>query len=152
MRTLWRAASTKETGRGACFAALRQDAEAYLDNPGFGGENLYSVDVNPEYVLYLDDIRDIGEYLFTEEEILDQACELGLDHGEELSDFFKRISINQLIEDSGKCYIHDYMDDPEIRNRLAEDYNWVVYEDSYPAQCETWMLLDGDLELTEVVD
>ncbi|GIW05144.1 MAG: hypothetical protein KatS3mg059_1764 [Thermomicrobiales bacterium] len=48
---LWRAAHNSRIFRGACFAARREDAEAYQDNPGFGGPRLYCVEVEPRDVL-----------------------------------------------------------------------------------------------------
>ncbi|GIV50958.1 MAG: hypothetical protein KatS3mg038_1479 [Candidatus Kapaibacterium sp.] len=44
---LWRAAHNSRIFRGACFAQDRRDAEAYLDNPGFGGPRLFCVEVQP---------------------------------------------------------------------------------------------------------
>ena len=61
-KTLWRAANEAETGTTACYAEAREDAEAYLDNPGFGGRNLYRVTLDPAAVIFdatKNDLRDI---------------------------------------------------------------------------------------------
>ncbi len=56
-RTLYRAAARATIapatfGRGACFAESLADAERYTRNPGFGGEHLFSFDVEAEYVCH----------------------------------------------------------------------------------------------------
>lgn len=69
MTTIYRAANSTELFVGAHFAATSGEAEAYTDNPGFGGEVVFSVEVSASEVLRCDDI----------DELADALVELGLD-------------------------------------------------------------------------
>lgn len=44
--TVYRAANDDYVSAGFSFAANREDAEAYLDNPGFGGSTLYVAEID----------------------------------------------------------------------------------------------------------
>lgn len=58
--TLWRAAQDDYVSDTTSFARRREDAEAYLDNPGFGGASLFRTRVRTtgDAVLNLYDERD----------------------------------------------------------------------------------------------
>ena len=52
-KTLWRAANDDYVDTGYSFAETRDVAEAYLDNPGFGGAQLFRtrLSVEPDQIL-----------------------------------------------------------------------------------------------------
>jgi len=54
-KILWRAANDDYVDTGYSFAEKRSIAEAYLDNPGFGGANIYrtKIEVDDDVVLDL---------------------------------------------------------------------------------------------------
>ena len=45
-KTLWRAANDAYVEQGTSFAPKKSTAEAYLDNPGYGGATLYKTSVD----------------------------------------------------------------------------------------------------------
>ena len=140
MRVVLYRASDNDTdyASGACFAADEDDAEKYLDNPGFGGEHLFSIeiDVPRERVLSLvDGKRD------------------GIPHGRNARDAWSTVAealgldaedpnvLLDLIEDS-ETYIHGVFDSPKNRAKIhANGYDWAVYQDSWPDGMVTWVYL-----------
>ncbi|GIV50914.1 MAG: hypothetical protein KatS3mg038_1435 [Candidatus Kapaibacterium sp.] len=143
---LWRAAHNSRIFRGACFAARREDAEAYQDNPGFGGPRLYCVEVDPRDVLDctgrdalrrlaaayvraadaddLDELRSLcwerAEYLGREPTEADMVAEL--------ADRWAGEMVFQILENK-----------TGVLDALARHYDWIVYEDDYPEGCVTWL-------------
>lgn len=130
---LYRAAKTEYLPRFACFAEDRSDAEYYLDNPGFGGPVMYKAKVTGR-VLRVDG---------TPSECLRQLLEeAGVD-------------VERVLERNlGSCcgsVLGDYTEAHEI---LSERFDWIVFTDSAPEDCRTWMCLaewPGDfVEMEEV--
>jgi hypothetical protein len=137
--TLWRASdNTRDYASGSCFAADEEDAERYLDNPGFGGAHLFSIDivVPRDRVLSLVDGRRNGiPYGLNARDAWRTVAEaLGLDSDD--SDV-----ILDLIERS-ETYIHGVFDSPRNRAKIhANGYDWAVYQDSWPDGMVTWVYL-----------
>lgn len=132
--TLYRAADGSAAASGACFAADESDAAAYLDNPGYGGASLHSltVEVDSDAVLSLVDSRRAG-----------------VPHGRMASDAWTRLAdaigadIDALRD--GNESVERAIDGRRVRAALAAaGYEWVVYEDTFPAACVTWVYLGSD--------
>lgn len=119
MKKLYRATNDKKyTGQWSCWTPDRKCAEAYRDNPGFGGENIISAEATGK-IMWLDEsnpYKELAEYL-------------GIADWQELrgyADF-----VYQVWENS-----------PEVREQIiALGYSWIVYEDDYPQGCMTWVYL-----------
>ena len=113
---LWRAANDDYISDSASFAECRESAEAYLNNPGFGGSTLYFAEV------------EISDYLdLTGSDAMDilQAT-LGSDHD------FGAIGIDELV--------------PRIASRLCDaGVQWVKVCESYPEDSTTWIYVGGGL-------
>ena len=62
MTTIYRAAESTELFAGAHFAATREEAEAYTTNPGFGGPDVFSVELCGE-VAVASDLEELAELL-----------------------------------------------------------------------------------------
>lgn len=121
---LYRAADDDYIGDTASFARCREDAEAYLDNPGYGGSRLFRARVKIDMDRVLD--------LTTERDPLERVCEvIG-------------------TPSPGAIGAEEYV--PRVSDRLASaGYEWVVVTDSYPADCETWIWIGGEEpELVEI--
>lgn len=116
-RDLWRVADDDIITDNASFATSREAAEAYLDNPGFGGRNLFRarVTMDPERVLDLYDEADPVSVL---------ADRLGISHPGAIGadEWVPRISYE--IRDAG--------------------IDWVRVRESYPADSETWIYVGAD--------
>lgn len=111
---LWRAANDDHISDSASFAETRETAEAYLDNPGFGGDTLYYADV------------DVDEYLdLTGDDAIERLLEaLGSDHD------YGAIGVDELV--------------PRVAGRLADaGVQWVRVRESYPADTVTWVYTGG---------
>lgn len=120
---LYRATGVQDySGTGSCWTPRREDAEAYWDNPGFGGPHLLCWEGEPESGSVLDLTRDHDEFgtLF-EAAGLDQAEWLAA--GRKFPDYIYQV--------------WEWW--PDVAEALqARGYAWIVYEDDYPARCETW--------------
>lgn len=132
-RTLYRAARSAQIARGANFAAKRECAEAYRDNPGFGGPRLYEARVRDEYVARIDEAGDLWNLL----------QRVNVERGP--------IWLREMAKDSRENareyvrhqYVHEYTaDSPRVLAVLAQGWDWLVFQDSFPANCETWCCLD----------
>lgn len=132
--TLYKATDrTDSFGSGAAFAADEEDAEAYLDNPGYGGSDLIEVEIeiNSDEVLSLVDGRRGGA-----------------PYGRKARDAWERLGdalnldeeeLVELKEDNQKL-IEQAIDRKMIRSQLADaGYLWVVYEDTFPNGAVTWI-------------
>jgi len=143
--TLYRATDRIDSyGSGACFAADEDVAEEYLDNPGFGGSTLLSIEVpvDPDRVLSLVDGRRNGvPYGHQARSAWSNLAEaLGLDADDE--------DVVHALREEGAHYIHGIIDSPRRRDELHEaGYDWVVYEDSFPESAVTWAYLGEDIDL-----
>jgi hypothetical protein len=129
-RTLYRAADDDYLSDCASFAADQSDAEAYLDNPGFGGSTLWetTVDVADDQVLDIRSDRD------------DAQVQAVLD------------AIDSAREPCGAS-VDSILAEPRVVEALvARGYRWVRLTDSYPEGAETWTWLGAGDEpvLSEV--
>lgn len=130
---LYRAAGRNTVSSGCCLAADESDASAYLDNPGYGGATLYTLtaEVDTDAVLSLVDGRRAG-----------------VPHGRKASDAWHTLADALGVEASALRRgerIERIIDDPARRAALrAAGYEWVVYEDTYPDQCVTWVYLGSE--------
>jgi hypothetical protein len=110
---LWRAATDDHIGDSASFAECRESAEAYLNNPGFGGDTLYRADVDADPLdLTGDDAMDV---------LLDA---IGSDHD------YGAIGVDELVP-----RIADRLAGAGIQ--------WVRVRESYPADTITWIYVGG---------
>jgi hypothetical protein len=114
MMILWRAANDDHISDSCSFAELRESAEAYLDNPGFGGDTLYSTEVE------IDDYLDL-----TGDDAMERLLEaLGSDHD------YGAIGIDELV--------------PRVASLLADaGVQWVKVAESFPADTITWIYVGG---------
>ena len=121
---LWRATDDDIITDCASFAETREAAEAYLDNPGYGGRALYVAEVEPERVLDLVDESDPVQRLA---DLLD-------------------------IRHPGAIGADEWV--PRICERIAEaGYEWVRVRESHPCDTVTWIWIAGDEpEMEEVND
>jgi len=128
---LWRAANDPHTNHDTtAFAARRRDAKAYLGgrNPGFGGDRLFEIEIeiDPSTVL---DVADPDD---------------------ELPAWLVRS-----LPASWSCLgsaIGGFVGGPARRALAKRGFKWVRLIDSYPADCETWLLLGDDDERERVED
>lgn len=127
--TLWRAADDDYVPDAASFARDRDDAEAYFDNPGYGGATLWRTKVRTteEAVLNLYDERDPIGFLVEEYDLSNPGA----------------INVEEWIPM-----------DPDLQTTLREDgYDWIVVRDSFPEGAETWIWIgpfEREPELEEV--
>jgi hypothetical protein len=115
--TLYRAdASDLYDGVGSCWSESQDDAKAYTDNQGFGGDTIHSVEmaIDSDRVLDLTGERAVAEL----------AKVLDLD--------------KQDLMDMGGQVWHCWENSARIKDRLAADYDWVKYTDDFPVNCTTW--------------
>jgi len=61
MTTIYRAADSTELFIGAHFAETREEALAYTDNPGFGGDSVFEITISGD-VLYIDSVREMAQW------------------------------------------------------------------------------------------
>ncbi len=129
MKTLWRVSDDDYLPDAASFASDREDAEAYLDNPGYGGRKLFRarVEVDRERVLSLfyedDPIRILSKRF--------HQPHPGAIGPEEWIPM--RPDLQAAIHDAG--------------------FDWVIVKDSFPEGAETWIWLgefNDEPELIEV--
>ena len=118
-KELFRAADKPDIKEGACFTEQLEHAEAYTEDVGFGGGNLWRTEVEPENPLYLkgDGRAELSEIL-------------GLDHVD-------------------YAYGYEIIDEPKYREQLRDKgYDWVQYEEPTPGSpsdvTRTWVYLGGD--------
>lgn len=115
---LFRAAKDDYVGDQTSFAPDRETAEAYLDNPSFGGPELFE----------------------TEVEILDSQI---LDIFDE-DDQVKALREALGFEDQGAITIDAYLAQPKVADALKEQgISWVRLKDNFPEDAETFTFLSG---------
>jgi hypothetical protein len=113
--TLWRAANDDYVPDAASFARRRADAEAYFDNRGFGGAELWKASVRTSQARVLN--------LYREREPVRLVADLlGLEH-------------------PGAIGIEEWIPmRPEVQDGLHDaGYDWIVVRDSFPEGAETWL-------------
>ena len=120
---LWRAAADDLIVGSASFARRREHAECYLDNPGFGGPNLYRCEVEIDEARVLD--------LLDADDALEELCRVaGTSH-------------------PGSTTADQHA--PRIADELqAAGVSWVRVLDTFPEGCETWIFVgpsDEDPEM-----
>lgn len=97
------------------WASSVDDAVAYMENPGFGGDTLYSTDKPTHNTLTIDSMYDL-------------ATEMGFDDPTTIADTWKINGWDYPWEHSADLY-----------NRLQKSgYRWLVYTDDYPQDCTTY--------------
>ena len=113
--TLWRAATDDYVPDAASFARDRADAEAYLNNRGFGGPVLWKARVAT------DESRVLN--LYDEQEPMDFLTHL-LD-----------------MPHPGAIGVEEWIPmRSDVQEALAVvGYDWVVVRESFPADSETWL-------------
>jgi len=153
-KTLYRAAHDATVTSGTCFAQDIDDAIAYQDNSGFGGPNLYSLEVTPTYKTFVKDLEDARDQIA--DAIMKHGWPSGVRRPRELDDEVD-LTKEGLVAwlkgvfsgyESGHAYVHDVVaDTPWVVDLLGQSYDWVVFEDSFPEDCITWCYVgDDDLE------
>jgi hypothetical protein len=111
---LWRAANDDHISDSASFAETRETAEAYLDNPGFGGDTLYYTEVE------IDDYLDL-----TGSDAMELLLEaIDSDHS------YGAIGVDELV--------------PRVAGKLADaGIQWVKVNESFPSETTTWIYVGG---------
>ena len=129
---VYRAANTSDHGKGTCWAERKEDAEEYLDFPGFGGHNLYKATLT----LGRGELLDVTN--IKNSEWLDVVEGAGYD---------VREYPGQIMSRTGRNYPYAaWEEDKEIKKELARrGYTVVKYVDDYPQHCITYQILK-DLE------
>lgn len=135
---LWRAMDKGGyTGQWSCWSERREDAEAYLNNPGYGGDTLHAVEVDLTDARVLDltgsnELRLLARALYDDEE--------------------ERYEALQRWSGQGLSYAYEVWEENSEAARLLEDrYDWAVYLDDYPDGAATWVYLGTEpIAATEV--
>lgn len=142
----YRASNHTATPALTCFALCREDAEAYLDNPGFGGNTLYSAvlpfrrrDARVLDVSDLDSktaqLRAVMEAGGMTEEQIDE--EIFANASECVGDLHACCSQRRLVHAAFE--------------QLTQRFDAVIFTDSYPDNCTTVMILvDMAVEMTDI--
>ena len=136
-------ATNNYTGPGSCWAKRQEDALAYRDNPGYGGENIITTEVNPLRckILWVDkyNSQEFAHLLISTcgtESALPFLSSEGYDddNGKFVVEFYT-------MNNNQYQFSENWLDDEDIRDILAKKYDWAVYTDTYPRDCETWVKL-----------
>lgn len=153
-KTLYRAAHDETVTAGTCFAEDIDDAIEYQDNSGFGGPNLYSLEVTTTYKTFVESLEDARDQIA--DAILKHGWPSGVRRPRELDDEVEltKEDLVAWLEDvfsgyeSGHAHVHDVVaDTPWVVDLLGQSYDWVVFKDSFPEDCVTWCYVgDDDLE------
>lgn len=118
-----RKSDTKTIPAGTCWSDSEDAARAYTANQGYGGKYIVSVDVKPANPL---DLRGDG---------------WERDNWDALTDAVGR-DLREDWTDGDLEYPEQAIDDPSIRAELrGAGYDWVIYHDTYPRQCTTYVRL-----------
>jgi len=112
---LYRAAKDDYVYTGYSFATEREVAEAYLDNPGFGGPTLFRADVHPSDGQLLD---------LTDPDLT-----------------VRRVARFLGFEDPGAIGIDEWIPrDPDVLDAIrAKGYLWAIVAESFPSDTTTWI-------------
>lgn len=124
MPTLYRAADDDYLDTGYSFAETLETAREYLDNPGFGGATLYTVEATGEVL----DLRGMT--------VAAVADRFGMaDPG--------AIGVDEWIPRTQSA----------LTQAQDEGYSWILVDESFPVSTTTWIwcgTFDNEPELTEV--
>lgn len=162
---VYRAANNPYGGPRSCWAEDRSDAEVYLDNPSFGGSNLYegtipegsildvtrgfgggNVDVPEEMLMAY--VRRVRKWYVPGEEEDEYLISVGTPVEDYLiSDFLHR-PVSYLYEHTGRVYPFCLWEEfEEIRDWLKEQgYVAVRYEDDYPEGSISYFIVSGEVK------
>lgn len=147
MTTLYRATSDGYRGVWSCWSCQMETAEAYRDNPGFGGSDIITADVDEDgYILDLrgesDPMLALAEAVFESLGRREAIERFGLDSGfddipAEPCDLARRWA------DRGLSLVYEcWENDTVLRDVLPECWDWVVHDqESYPERATTWVRL-----------
>lgn len=144
---VYRASNHTATPAFTCFAMNQADAVAYMDNTGFGGARLYRCELpfslSDSRVLNVSDLDGLTTQIravllaggMSDEQVQD---EIDANASECVGDLHACCSQTRLVRAAFA--------------KLAEQYDAVVFSDSFPAGCTTVMLLvDGiSVEMTDI--
>jgi hypothetical protein len=127
-KTLYRAANDDYVNQGFSFATNRTTAEAYLDNPGFGGASIFRcrIDVPEEQVI------DLTNWSV------------------------RKLAKNLGFNDPGAIGLDEWLPrTPSALDTLREKgYLWALVAESFPHETTTWIWLgtseDNEPELIEL--
>jgi hypothetical protein len=126
LRTLWRATDADgQLGALTWWAENDDDARAYLDNPGYGGDTLHTMTADVQYTLDL--TADMPHY--------------ARDDSAMIADLAEALEDETIVDRYHGAYIHDVLEDEEITTALAQMYDWVRIYDTYPEGAATWLRL-----------
>jgi len=131
---LYRATDARHyTGTGSCWTPNRRCAEAYWDNPGFGGPDLLQWEGDPQTQGAICNLTTLDGHAPDHE--IERALEAaGVADPHAWLDAHGPIEyVYQLWEDHG-----------DLRAAFQARYAWIVYIDDYPNGCETWVYLGDD--------
>ena len=128
-KTLYRAANDDYISQGFSFATSRATAQAYLDNPGFGGATIFRTRI------------------YVTEEVIDLT-----------SWSVRKLAHHLGFSDPGAIGIDEWLPrTPDALQALREEgFLWALVSESFPRDTITWIWLgtseDEEPELYEVYD
>lgn len=154
--TLYRAADNDVVKRGACFSLQKDDAKQYQNNPGYGGSNLYSLQIDDDDILYVDDIDDLlDNYDYDEDKLddyrnyltpqLDPGQDLTETQEESIEENAKKMYLDEELKNEGHL-LFKIMEHDNYKKISENGYKWVVYEDDFPKGSTTYVYT-GNKEL-----
>jgi hypothetical protein len=112
---LFRAANDDNVDAGYSFSTELETAQSYTNNPGFGGNTIYRVDIDPGKLLDVSDADDLFSAL-SEAAGMDLIPEQYAHHAQRV-----------------------LATDPKVREALAEKgYEWVKFTDDFPEGAITY--------------
>lgn len=133
-KSLYRASKDGIAKSGAHFTESRSDAEAYTDNPGFGGPNVFRYDVKMENPLDLNQ-RSAGDLKGLAEAVGDIR---GLDAE-------GKYDLSQEWKASGYGTVFSVLENARrVESELSEAHDWIKFIDDFPEGSMTWKYLGGD--------
>lgn len=165
-KTLYRAADKPTSFIGAHYGDKRDTAEAYLDNPGFGGTKLYKTHVHmvsPVEVgegvrrLALAYVRAVDEE--TRADLVRELEPWHISEGWEYGDPPWEPGDDELAQEQelewrggGLLQANTVMENrPEVVEALASEHDWISFADDFPEYATTWRHLSGPLPTLEAI-
>ena len=158
---IFRAANCNYSGKGSCWACDLESAKAYTDNGMFGGEDLYSAEIDPDGMLdwtgvnysnfeHSRDVRDALLHIIKlgkkDEDVAETVVRICGYSDPDLVNYIEIDEFQQKFFDRflGGFNIHDIFDRKEMVDLFGKIWESVSYRDSYPDNCETVVALrDG---------
>lgn len=129
MPTLHRATSDGYAGQWSCWSCDRETAEAYRDNPGYGGQQIIETETGDARVLDLRGNRNP----------VAELCEaIEADFAEEVERYG---DLDSYIRSFGYAYVYEIWENNDrVRAALADRYDWVVHDqETFPERATTWV-------------